>query len=292
MTANTTRLPSPLPKLHQFAALSSFTGFPSVKREWSIARQLKTIKQANFVGVAGRGSLVTREALDVQGLRFWSTADIAAIDEIVPCFDELKPLDPERINVQMADHDTTTEEALPLTREIMKIGRDMGLDVAIELHRDTATETPEKMFALADAYADAEGELLNITWDLSHFAVVKGLKPPYYERLMERPELVLRTDVFHFRPFNGHHAQIPVIDARGRRTPEYKDWLEFTTELLHAWLLESPSGRSMWACPEMIPSGYGLSVDPPLFDQAIVVRKDLQRIWNQHIRLLYKLSSK
>ena len=284
MATPKTRRRSPLPQLHQFAALSTFTEFPSAKREWSLDRKLKTVKQARFVGVAGRGSLVTRKALDTHGLQFWATVDIGEVDEIVPCFNELTPLAPEKINVQMADHDTPTKTALPLARRIMQVARELELDVAIEFHRDTATETPEKRFALADAYAKAEDELLNITWDLSHFAVVKGLKAPYFERLMERPELVLKTDVFHFRPFNGHHAQIPVIDSRGRRTPEYRDWLDFTGELIRAWLLESPSGRGMWACPEMIPSGYGLSGDPPLFDQAIVVRRDLQRIWNRQVR--------
>ncbi len=274
----------PRPKLLQFAAINTFREFPSVRREWTLDRKLAAIKAGGFIGVVSRAPPITREALQAHGLRLWATADIVEASEIVPSFTNLKQIGAEKINVQMADHDTPTRSALALARRVMRVARALELDVAIEFHRDTATETPEKMFALADAYAKAEGERLNITWDFSHFGVIKHLSAPFYERIMERPDLVLPTDVFHFRPFNGHHAQIPVIDARGRRTPEYRDWLEFTDGLIEAWLREAPPGREMWTCPEMIPGGYGLSVDPPLFEQAVTIRRDVQRIWNRRVR--------
>ena len=65
-------------------------------------------------------------------------------------------------------------------------GRKLGLEPAIEMHRDTCTETPEKTYALADAYQKATGELLPISWDFSHFAVVKHLVPGQFRRADDR----------------------------------------------------------------------------------------------------------
>ena len=85
---------------------------------------------------------------------------------------EQKDAGAHHVNVQLADEDTLTPEALGLALVLMQEGRKLGLEPAIEVHRDTCTETPEKTYALADAYQKATGELLPISWDFSHFAVV------------------------------------------------------------------------------------------------------------------------
>jgi hypothetical protein len=40
-----------------------------------------------------------------------------------------------------------------------------GLEPAVEVHRDTCTQTPEKTYALADSYFRETGKLLPLTWD-------------------------------------------------------------------------------------------------------------------------------
>jgi hypothetical protein len=61
-------------------------------------------------------------------------------------------------------------------------------------HRGTCTETPEKTYALADAYQRQTGELLPLSWDFSHFAVVKHLVPEnIVKRLLVRPDLIQRA---------------------------------------------------------------------------------------------------
>jgi len=80
------------------------------------------------------------------------------------------------INVQLANHDTDPADALRLTLRLMEEAERIG-DLATSPLRSTetrCTETPEKAYALAEGYFKATGELLPMTWDFSHFAVVKA----------------------------------------------------------------------------------------------------------------------
>ena len=103
------------------------------------------------------------------------------------------------VNVQMLDHDTSTEEALTRARQVMEAAGRLEMDVAIEVHRDTCTETPEKAYALAEGFEQAEGRPLKMTWDFSHPAIIKHLSPPYWDRLAERIDLIQLAQQFHFR---------------------------------------------------------------------------------------------
>jgi hypothetical protein len=74
----------------------------------------------------------------------------------------------------------------------------------------------------------------------SHMAVVKHLTPEsYVERLLVRPDLIQRSRQFHFRPFNGHHCQLPVTRADGSLTREISDWLPLPAQLFVLGCLET-----------------------------------------------------
>jgi len=176
-----------------------------------------------------------------------------------------------------------TPEALELTHMLLEEGKQLGLEPAIESHRGTCTETPEKTYALADAYQKLTGELLPVSWDFSHFAVVKHLVPGnFIERLLVRPDLIQRAQQFHFRPFNGHHVQVPITDGQGILTPEVKDWLPFAEALLQCWLDGNrDSGREIFICPELGPveGGYALSTFLNSWEQAQILRGEIDRLW-------------
>jgi hypothetical protein len=161
----------------------------------------------------------------------------------------------------------------------------LGLEPAVEVHRDTCTETPEKTYALADVYQKQTGELLPISWDFSHISVVKHLRPDNYAgRMIVRPDLIQRAQQFHFRPFNGHHAQVPVTDGRGNLTPEVKDWFPFAEAVLRCWLDGNrDSGREIFICPEMGPveGGYALSAFPNSWEDAKILRGEIDRLWKK-----------
>ncbi len=189
------------------------------------------------------------------------------------------------VNVQLGGDEMLTPEALRLTLTLMNEAKARGLRPAIESHRGTCTETPEKMYALADAYQQATGELLPISWDFSHFAVVKHLVPAnFVERLLVRPELVQHAQQFHFRPFNGHHVQVPITDGRGELTQEVREWLPFAEAVLRCWLAGNrESDREIFICPELGPvdGGYALSTFPNSWEDAKVLRVEIERLWQR-----------
>jgi len=221
-------------------------------------------------------------------LGFISSSDPA---EFARSIKEQKEAGAVQINVQLDDHDTPPAVAvkhwLKLVREADKIG---GVVVSLEVHRDCCTETPEKTYEIADRYHDATGELIKINFDFSHFAVVKHLSAENYaERLLDHPDLVRNSEQCHMRPFNGHHCQIAVTH-RGKLTIEVKSYLAFVREHMKLWATARGNRRkTFFVCPEMGPysptgSGYNITGLPPAWPDAVVLRRELDKIWKQTLR--------
>jgi hypothetical protein len=110
--------------------------------------------------------------------------------------------------------------------------------------------------------------------------------PPFAPRLLTTPKLLQIARQIHFRPFNGHHCQVPVTDGRGKPSLEIKDYLEFLDALLASWFAGAKGGEVLYACPENGPviSGYGLSSFPDVWKDAIVLRGEIDRLWKKHLR--------
>jgi sugar phosphate isomerase/epimerase len=130
---------------------------------------------------------------------------------------------PVRVNVQLGEHDTPPAEAARYWIAMMKLAADLGLTIDLELHRDAATETVEKSMEIAERYRQATGQTIRFCLDYSHFAVGKHFAPPFAPRLLAARELIAPVRQFHMRPFNGHHAQIPMTNGRDELTPEAKE---------------------------------------------------------------------
>jgi hypothetical protein len=275
-----------MPILRQIGSLWSLRDYPRVDAPWEPAAQLDAIRSAGFDGVTGRidpkqGELAKERGLIVVG--FVSSGDET---EFAQLLEEQREAGAKQINVQLADHDTPTPEALRLTHRLFEEAKRIGgLELSIEVHRDTCTETPEKAYALADAYFSETGQLLPITWDFSHIAVVKHLQPADFSaRLLERPELVAHASQFHFRPFNGHHCQVPVTGGNGSLTRELQEWLPFVADTFSLWLDGNrDSDREIFVVPEMGPasSGYNLDGLPNSWEEAIKLRPILEGLWHK-----------
>lgn len=250
--------------------------------EWSLVQKVAAIADAHFDGVMGEpgqgiGALAAKHGLCfVAFSRLDETHNFH--DVLARCRDENARV----LQVHLGWHDTPINVALELALRLDAEAREAGLDAAIETHRDTCTETPEKTDALRQQFRSATaGRELPLVLDFSHPAVVKHLAPPYASRLVTESELVRRTGWHHFRPFNGHHAQIPVLSANGSLAPEMSDWLSFADELLR--LLRSGPLNEVWICPEIGPlrGGYALSAFPPSWQQAVALRELLHQHWEQ-----------
>jgi len=195
-----------------------------------------------------------------------------------------------QINVQLDEHDTPPAAAvrhwLRFVREAEKIG---GVEVSLETHRDCCTETPEKTYEIAERYFKATGELIRLTFDLSHFAIIKSLQPEdYSSRLLDHPDLIRNANICHFRPFNGHHCEIPV-KYRGQLTREAVSYLAFARDLMRMWRT-APRNRSrtLYAVPEMLPrrpngAGYNITGFPLPWRSALDVRAEIAKAWRQSV---------
>jgi hypothetical protein len=274
------------PRLHLIANLWTLWDHPSAKREWSLERKIAAIKDAGFDGFTFRldrehGRLAQKHGLLTIG--FISSRNPAEFPTLIR-----QNIDggARRINVQLGDHDTPVEKATRLAIQIIEEGEKRGVPCDIETHRDTCTETPEKTYAIAAGYKRATGRLLPMTWDFSHFAVVKHLTPPFWERLIESPELVRHARQFHFRPFNGHHCQVPVTNPAGEISRELKQWLPMLDKTLETWLQRKQDRIELYACPEMGPirDGYNLAQLPNSWSEAQILRAIIARAWKKAIR--------
>jgi hypothetical protein len=122
-----------------------------------------------------------------------------------------------------------------------------------------------------------------MTWDFSHFSVVKHLAPPYWERLLVDAKLIQNAEQFHFRPFNGHHCQVPVTDGHGKLSTELQQWLPFLEKTLTLWLKGNQSGREVFVVPEMGPvrGGYNFAQLPNSWEDAKILRPLIGKAWQK-----------
>jgi hypothetical protein len=272
------------PVLKQFANLWTLVDQPSVEKEWTVEEKFIQAKRAGFEAI---GSVLLPEAAALckkYGMDF-----VCYIDSNRKTYrDKLEAAQttrPVRINVQLCDHDTPPREAAQVWIKMEELARKMGLNVDLEVHRDTCTETPEKTYEIADIYRKATGRKIRFSWDFSHLAVVKHLNPPYQHRLLLRPDLIRLARQFHFRPFNGHHAQVPALDAAGEPTAEIKHYLEFLGALLDCWFAGAKGGEVVYACPEYGPvqagTGYGISTASNVWKDACFVSRKIAALWKQ-----------
>lgn len=274
-------------EIAHIAALWSLNEHPSQRKQWSMERKLRAVAAAGFDGVAGRMTPEIRRLAEKHGIRhllgYVSSSDPKEFAGLIRAQKEGGAV---HINVQMDDHDTPPRVAarawIALERAAERIG---GVVVSLEVHRDTCTETPEKTYEIADRYHRATGRMIKLNYDFSHFAVVKHLLPEdYIPRLLDHPELIANGEQCHFRPFNGHHCQVPVT-YRGALSPEVKFYLPFVEEVMRIWR-QAPQNRNrtLFACPEMGPHAapyYNLSGLPAAWPDAIVLRRELAKAWKR-----------
>jgi hypothetical protein len=276
------------PILRHILNLWTLMGHPSAKREWSLEHKIAEIAAAGFDGFThgltpAHARLAHKHGLMVVG--YFSSANSAEFRKLIQQNVDAGAV---HINVQLADHDTPVAESIKLAVKLMKESEKLGAKCAVEVHRDTCTETPEKAYAIAAGYKAVTGCLLPMTWDFSHVSVVKHLNPPYWERLLVDAKLIQQAQQFHFRPFNGHHCQIPVTDGKGRLTVELEQWLPMLEKTIETWLAGKQDGREMFAVPELGPLvsgavGYRLTCFPPSWDDAKILRGIIDKTWRKAV---------
>jgi hypothetical protein len=281
MSARRVKLPSaPVRELWLFATLWSLRQYPTEGREWPWAKKFAVIREAGFTGVFSPPIPALAER---GGLRYVAVASIGESAEVALALRAAQALSAVAVDVQLGDYNSRLADMVKLVVRIRDVARDLALPFAIETHRDTFTETPEATTALGEAYRRRTGEPLPLCLDHSHFAVVRHLAPgTFWTRLREPLAQLDAATQFHLRPFNGHHCQIPVLTAAGRRTPEYREWWQYASALL-AHLKAQPNADPVLAVPELghAAPAYGLSCFGDTWRDVCAVARDLRREWGR-----------
>ncbi len=270
------------PRIRHIASQWSLAHYPSEAQPYSLEQQILAARDAGFDGfVCGANPEAARIAKDL-GMLLLGGTSCGEPEKFRGILQSFFDTGVRVLNFQLADEDTSGDEALRQALRLMEDADAVGIRVGVEVHRDTCTETPEKAYALADGYQKATGKLLPMTWDCSHIAVVKHLAPPYAPRILVRPDLIQFSEQFHMRPFNGHHCQVPVTDGKGNLTPEVKHYLEFARAAFAMWIDGNRgTDRELFVVPEMgpVPGGYNLSTLPNSWEEAKVLRGLLDSEW-------------
>ena len=264
--------------LHIFGTLWSLRQYPTKSREWSWAKKFEAVAEA---GCDGLFSAPIPELAERGSLQYLAVASFSKPSPVKAQFRAAKKLGAVALGIQLGDTGSSLADMVKLAIHIDAVARDFDLPYAIETHRDTFTETPEKTLALTRGFKRQRKTTLPLCLDHSHFAVVRHYAPcTYWERLRKPVEHLNAATQFHLRPFNGHHCQIPVLKSTGRRTPEYRDWLTYLNGLfthLHTQKTMAP----VLAVPELgnaAPS-YGLSCFGDTWLDAQALIKDLRKTW-------------
>ncbi len=253
---------------------------------WSLDQRVDAVAAAGFDAYtcpADAPGLAA--ALERNGLRFGAAFDAARVEQFAPLIRAGLEIDHGPMNCQLADHDTPVDEAIRLTIALMEEADRQGAEVHLEVHRDTCTETPEKTAAIIAGCRERTGVEPRVNFDFSHPAIIKHLEPgDFADRLFENVPLFQRSTLWHMRPFNGSHCQVPVTDGNGIFSQEYQDVRPFIAQAFRHWLAGSRPNHELWVVPEVGPkSGYGLSCFPESWPEAIALGNDLRTIWNEEI---------
>lgn len=276
------------PRLRLCAAAWTLTNYPSDKRQWSMDTKVKKAKEAGFEGFSAGAAPDIVAAVRKHDMTLVGGVDVGSVKDAKPKMQTFAEAGAVHVNVQLCDHDTPTAKAVPVARAVMKAGEELGIKPAIEWHRDTCTETPEKGLALAKAYEKRYGKKLRTNFDHSHPAIVKQVRPAdFAQRLLYRKDLLRMSDLIHFRTFTGSHCQTPITNGRGKLDGDFVTWRDnFCRPALEAWLAGARSGRELWAVIELGPlgSGYALECFPDVWKDACVARQEIETIWRSLLR--------
>lgn len=263
----------------------TLTEYPGADDEWAFRRKLEFFAEAGCAAVtldaADKEAVREQRALSLRLCGFFKETDGRSLERQYLTQVEAGA---ETINCFLGSPETPFEEAVAYLGRLHELETEHGVPCHVETHRATMTENPDFARRLFEEARQRFGAWPRVCWDHSHLAVVKHFGFAELEPWLGRFDrgLIAASRQLHLRPFNAHHAQIPVTNAEGEETPEFKDWLAFARRRLQEWADEHESAEDLWLVPELGPicHGYGLSVFPDVTGQLRYLVERLREAFN------------
>ena len=74
-----------------------------------------------------------------------------------------------------------------------------------------------------------------------------------------------------------------MTDGRGHLTREFRDYLPFVEAAFACWLEGPRPHNELWVVPELGPisSGYGITTWPPVWEDCLVAKGEMQAAWDR-----------
>ncbi len=269
------------PCIRHIANLAALRDTPTAKKPWPLEKRIAAVADAGFDGFTDQATSKHGRLAEKFGLKFVGSIASSKPDELRGLLQQQKDAGAAHVSIRLGEHDTNAGDSVRMALRAALEGDALGLKVSVETHRGTCTETPEKLYTLADGYQRVTAKPLLLAWDFAQIAVVKNLPPSAVDRLLVRADLVQLATHVRFRPINQHHGQSPVTDGRGRASADFEAWLPFAKKCFQAWLGGNQLGREFLAVSEVAaPStGYSLHQHPDSWTDTIKLRAALDKLW-------------
>ena len=127
------------PVLKFLAGLWTLRDYPTPEGEWRIEEKFAEVKRRGFEAVGGRFVPEAPALCAEHGLDYILYIDSDAFD-YGKQFRRARDWNPQRVDVQLCEHDTPPEEAVRAWTGMVALAEELGLEINLELHRDTATK--------------------------------------------------------------------------------------------------------------------------------------------------------
>jgi hypothetical protein len=205
-----------------FQSLWGMEALPAADREWSVREKLDQILDAGFDGVEIAWTPTMPAATEALALLTeyeleWSIVCFpTTVDDFKAVAETFSGTAVRHINVQGNVRPYTVLDAVPYVLGWLDVGRDAGLTVYFETHRDRVTTDLRFTLQLIDAIPR-----MKLVADLSHFVVGEEFAWPISdadEALIQR--ILARTHGFHGRVAAREQVQVPL------GFPQHKQWLD------------------------------------------------------------------
>jgi hypothetical protein len=257
--ANATMLPSVAePKLLFFQSLWAMEPSPPGGVAEPLQTILDRIKAAGFDGVATHFyDPVTvaplMAALAERGLQIEGQVFPQTIDDLKPALDLAARFGCHHLTLQADVRPRRVVEAVRSLEGWAALGREAGVDVNFETHRNRITNDLLFTLDLLDALPD-----LRLTIDLSHYVVAREVYLP----ISDETEAMIRRVIgqgwaLHGRVATAHQVQVPLSFPQHR--PYVTQFIDWWALALADWRRRAAPGASVSFLCELGPQPYAIS---------------------------------